>query len=1160
MRKVRTLSAIHRDQGAMAPYAVVAVIILLGAGVSYAYMAHLQTSRQALDSLDPWTDEALRTLKEEEARLDGVVRLILENVSRIDGNMSSEGIVSTMALRGQENLTRWVEANYPSQRGSIRVMLGPPLFTLNTLHGPVITGNVLGQQVPQRLPVGLEAVGAVRVDVTVTDGSRAGRNVVVRSDRLAPQVMAAHLQDVLEYTLADEGLVTVLMVDAMTAQLAGDPEWEPEEAALDRMVRGAIGAVQRSLFHNDEEAPWLPARVDGPDLLGLDTTGRVTIQGSEDVVFSMTSPRGGQAMQVRLDPRLEWRYDPQTDLRTSRLWGAEAEGGGEATIARLDIAGLFLHSVEVLANGVPVGNVTREVGFRDHLMAWAMDTSSTDDGEVHYGRAQVEDWAAFEEAMAVACPPPSSIELELSPSFGAEAEVTLDGVPLGIYGPGTTRLPNVLAGPHELTIISRADVDSPATCSTQVIVPFRGNGAHLAPVPSGEALSRAQYSFWFSMMAAFHRTDAGPLAHLEHIASLSGYPLLPAHVMRDPAGNLEQISFWVEGLEHHLDHQGGQWDDKGVMDPLGTMDQAKQVVKLSKLAYKLLTKLPKAVSRVSTATMLLSTEQGRTEFVLWSETGSGMKVLLKGTVEDGGCTVRSAWAGTNLVARIDNVLTAISIITGVIAVYYAHIEFVDALEGGDVGDILWAYTDLQLDMAKLVISLLGVLGKVGVLVIGALGKAVLSVVGAAIAVVATFLDAYRDAGNDFWGAWEILLHPDGFSGALRTAGFFSAVASIITTVVLTVALPVLTGATVAGAFILAVGVATGVGLIVLAAVLVVWAIMNWDSITNWVSGTVGDEEVDAVEDEVESILRSTMELRARMNSVDVHGEVAEARSERGVGLALMHLRTLSGNADLVMALGLADLAHLDGGSAQGRRARAVHEVRYWIDVLWREVDDLRDEDRRSSGGEDSEGFRDYKGSWGSKDHDFDADIKVSVDGGARVTLVQDTGGIDAFLRDLSEEDLGNTRVDLEIAGSVYGDGLKDWLKAIGAIGGELSEATGALARASRESAFVSSFASESDYDRQRGLVQIQLPETVDWAKMEIWSVGGSVFINGQPVERGTLEVTDGSAMFTATGYAVQSKVLDWDGGTLTGRLTKYASCMVLPWHDVNFGVPALRYE
>jgi len=1159
MRKVRILSTI-RDQGAMAPYAVVAVIILLGAGVSYAYLAHLQTTRQAFDSLDPWTDQALRTLEEEEARFRSAVKWILERVTRIDGNVSSAGIVSTMALQGQEDLTQWVETNYPSKRGSTRVELGSPRFTLNTLYDTVITGNVLGQQVSQLLPVGLEAVGAVRMDVIVDDGSRAGREVVVRSDRLAPQVMAAHLQDVLEYTLADEGLVTVLIVDAMSAQLAEDPQWEPEEATLDRMVSGAIGAVQRSTFHHDREAPWLPTPVDGPDLLGLDSTGRVTIQGFEGPAFTIISPRGGQAMKVHLDPRLEWQDDPQTDLRSSRLWGAEAEGGGEVTIARLDVAGLFFHSVQVSVNGAHVGNVTREIGFRDHLMAWAMDTSSTDDGKVHYGRAQVEDWDIFSETMAVTCPPPKVIELDLSPSFGNEAVVSLDGVSLGIYGPGTINLSNVLAGPHELTIMSRANVDSPATCSTQVIVPAKGDGIHITPVPSGEALSRAQYSFWFSMMAAFHRTDAGPLAHLEHIASLSGYPLLPAHVMEDPGENLERISFWIEGLDHHLDFQGGQLDDKGVSDPIGTIDQAKQVVKLSKLAYKLLTKLPKAVSKVSTATMLLSTDQGRTEFALWSETGSGMKELLKGTVDDGGCTVRSTWAGTNVMARVDNVLTAISIISGTIAVYYAHVEFVDALEGGDVETIIWAYVDLQLDMAKLVLSLLGVLGKVGLLVIGALGKAVLSVVGAAIAVVATFLDAYRDAGNDFWGAWDILLHPDGFSGALRTAGFFSAVASIVTTAVLTVALPALTGASVAGAFIFAIGVATGVGLIVLAAVLVIWAIMNWDSITNWVSGSVGDEEVDDVEDEVESILRSTMELRARMNSVDVLNEVAEARSERGVGLALMHLRTLSGNRALVEALGRADLAHLDGGSAQGRRARAVHEVRYWIDVLWREVDDLRDEDRKSSGGEDSEGFRDYKGSWGSEDHDFDGDIKISVDGGTKVTLDQASGGIDAFLGELSEDDLETTQVHLDIAGKVYGDGLKDWLKAIGAIGGELSEATSALARASRESAFVSSFASESDYARERGLVQVQVPETVDWARMEIWSEGGAVFIDGRPVESGTILVVNGSAMFTATGFAVQSKVLAWDGGTPSGRLTPSAACTVLPWNDLNFSVPTLRHE
>jgi hypothetical protein len=69
-----------------------------------------------------------------------------------------------------------------------------------------------------------------------------------------------------------------------------------------------------------------------------------------------------------------------------------------------------------------------------------------------------------------------------------------------------------------------------------------------------------------------------------------------------------------------------------------------------------------------------------------------------------------------------------------------------------------------------------------------------------------------------------------------------------------------------------------------------------------------------------------------------------------------------------------------------------------------------------------------------------------------------------------------------------------------------------------------------------------------------------VFIDGQPVESGTIEVANGSAMFTATGFAVQSKVLAWDGVTPSGRLTPSAACMVLPWHDVNFGVPALRHE
>ena len=1156
MRRTRILDKFSRDEGAMAPYAVVAVVILLGAAMSYAYLAHLQTTRMELDGADPWTDEAIRALDDEEARIQAAVQRILETVSEGEDRMAAKGLVSSLAIRGQDAFSLWVDANYPSHRGHVLIEVSDPRFTLGTLFSTVTTGNVLGQQVPQQLPVGLEAVGAARVDVHVGDGSSAGRDVAVRAETVAPQVLAAHLQNVLEYSLANEGLCSALIIDAISTKLATEPYWEPADVIQVWLVRGSIAAVQRSLFHNDTIVPWLPDQLDGPDLLGDATSGRVSLQPFSDVPIDVTCPRGGLTHQVEFVPRLEWLTSPQVQLRTSGLWGAEE--GGEATLARFDMAGFFQHTVEVRLDGLLVGNVTREIGFRDHLTAWAMDATAGDDNDPHYGRAQVEDWASFKGTMAVVSPPPSVLRLDVPSSFGDQVEVSLDGVHLGIYDVGTNDLPNVPSGPHEVMVVSRTSADAPATCSTQVMVSPEGDITPMRPVPSGEGLSRAEHAFWFSIMAAFHRTDAGSLAHLEHIASLAGYPLLPSHIADRPEDDLDAVAFWVEGLEHHLEYMGGKWDDKGVSDPVSTLDQAKQVVKLSKLAYKLLVKLPKEVRKVSRATVILSTQEGRTEFRIWSETGAGPKDLLKGTADETGCTVRATAALGGMVAKVDNVLTAISILTSALTVVYDTVEFVGALEGGDTEEVIWAYVDLQLDMAKLVLSVLNVLGKVGLVALGAVGRAMATVIGAAISVVSLFLDAYREAGNDFWGAWDLLLHPDWFSAALRTAGFFSAMATLVTTAVLTVGLPILTGATMV--LSMAVFIATGVGLIVFAAVLAIWVVLNWASIKNWISGTMADEDLDNVVDDVDSILAATMDMHARLNPIDVTGQVAEARTERGVGLSLMHVGTLSGNAGLVKALGNAGLSHLDGGSAQGRRARAVEEVKYWIQVLWREVDDLIDNDRGTSNGEDSEGFEDYKGSFGSQDHDYDGDIRVTLGKDMYLDLEQSTGGIERFLKGLDEEDLADMEPRLDIEGKVYADGLKDWLKSLGAINGQLGEATGALDRAGKETAFVSSVASEADYDRHRGVLRVTLPEGMSWAELEIWSEGGAVYVDGEPVEgRTTIEVEDGTALVVASGFVVQSRLVQWVDPEEPEDIVSITNCAVFEWHDINFGAHALNH-
>jgi hypothetical protein len=259
-------------------------------------------------------------------------------------------------------------------------------------------------------------------------------------------------------------------------------------------------------------------------------------------------------------------------------------------------------------------------------------------------------------------------------------------------------------------------------------------------------------------------------------------------------------------------------------------------------------------------------------------------------------------------------------------------------------------------------------------------------------------------------------------------------------------------------------------------------------------------------------------------------------------------------------MGRADLHHLDTGSTQGRRARAVCELRHWIEVLWREVDDLVDNDSPNSNGELSEGFPDYKGTLGSQDLDFDADIRVSTDGGPKSTLTQRDGGLVAFLRELEVEGAVSTNVSLRIEGEVYKEALKKWTKAVSAVCKELQEASSSLTQASRESAFIASTGSGSAYRRDLGLVEVRFPVGVEQVKVTVSCPNGEVIVGGSAHAGScTLEFDGTTTMVLVTGWYAGSTLL----GISYREGVEYqveADCGVPLWYELEFGAAVLDHR
>ncbi len=1159
MRRTTPLSHLARDDRGTAPIAVAAVIILLGAGISYAYLAHLNTSRLRMDGLEPWSEGAMEALDAEEARFEEAVRTALERAVDLHDGALSDDLVSSIGQAARYELASWASGRYPYRREPITLSSSEPRLTVSTVYGTVITGNVLGQQLPQRLPVGIEAVAAASMSVVVDGGARADRDVSARVHRTEPLVLAAHLQNVLEYALTDEGLVPQLLVDALSQGLTEDPDWCPGEATLREAVDRAVGVVERSLFHGDTGPSALAFGpcdiVSGTLLMGPGEQGQVLVPMRLDGTLKLHDPGNGD-LKVRMVPWLEWRAR-EVDLRTSRLWSAEAGGPGGAVLARLDVAGRFDHRVDVWSGDALLGCVTRAIGFRDHVVAWAEDPDFAREGGRRMGKAQVEDWEDLRATMAVVSPPVRQVVLDVSEEFGTLTDLSFDGVPLGRVGTAQVLLENVPAGPHRLLLRSAGADGATATFLGDVSVPAEGPVPSVAITPQEADDGEAAYAFWFSVMAALHRSDAGPLAHLEHIAAMVGYGSLPSEAGNDPRGNLEEVVFWLEGLDRHVEFEGGSLEEKGAPDPLATWKLAKEVISLSKLTLKLVTKLPETLAQAGDVAVELSSAEGRAAFLVRVQTEAETIELVEAAEEaEGGCTVRFHTDAGVVIKRAGSMLSALSIITKSLTIGLDVVELVDAAASGDGTAIAWAFYDLSVDLAQIVISAVKFACDLGVLALSKVSQAVLSLVGSAISVVTAFLDAYRDAGSDFWGAWELLLNPDSFGDALRTAGFLSALASLVTTVVVTAALPMLTGVGVGAALSMAVVAASGVGLIVLGAVLAVWAIFHYEEIKCWVHGSVTSEAVDAVEEDVSSVLQGTLEMMVNLNTVNVTSEISGARMERGVGLALLNLRTTSGDAGLVDALSGAPHYHLDDGSAQGRRARAVVEARHWIVTLWREVDDLVDEDRASSEGEVSEGFPDDRGTLGG-DHDFDADVKVrSADG---IPGILDQQGIVGFLRSASHRRVDGWTVRVHIEGDLYKEALEEWVTALEAIASQLAEATSALARASRETTFAATSLAEVDYDRARSLVEVRLPERVKCARLLVECTDGAVLVDGEPVEGQVMvHVDNGTALLAVTGRSVRSEVMTYTADSLVDMAME-VDTSACQWWELGFGRSTLAH-
>jgi hypothetical protein len=1152
MRASSALRGLRADaRGSAAPFAVVAVVVMLGAGIAYVYMESYQVAMEEASEREAATGVPDAVMADAVAWVEDAVDAALGLALDTGETMPSGTIVSWLGTRASTHLSNWAVSAFPWDERGCRVDIEEPRLWCVPVHATVVAGNALGQQVPQTLPVGVQAVAACTLTVASPGGIVLAREVTARAERVAPQVLAAHMQNELEYALSEDGLVGALVADAAWANMVCDPAWTAQAGEQECVLLDAVRTVEWSLFGSrpSDTVPTditIPSdggrEVRGGDLGVRPGTGRVTVQLPSDANITFVFPPTGEVVRVRLVPGVASIDYLGVDCSMSNYSAAEAAGHGDASAVRVTYGISFEHTVDCLLEGGRASTVGRTIEARASTMTWTWDRAV---GADPFRDPQVEDWGLFESAMTAAGSVPVAVTLNAGGTDGAAVSIALDGVYLGDYDARTITLPNVQAGRHQLSLWTRDGVSLAAACATEVMVPS-GHVAIVQAELSPTGADEGALGFWYSLMASYHTDTGSRIPYLEHIAAMVGYPPAPDEVATDPLGNMDRLIYWEEGLGVYLDRLTEAWTSStGPIsgDVLGAM---KDVHSIYKLTHKVLYKLPKdALKGVQKVIYEIDGETG-TEVSAWLETTAGKLPLFTAKQRLEGLVV--AFQGTNprTFLFIKTMPAFLAVASSVLKVRTDTLELVKAVHEGDLNGITLATLNLTFDLAGMALSVVGLMRSAGWLELTPAMSSTLTIVSAALTVVTSFYSAYKDAG-DVWGALGLLARPDSFSDAMRTAAFAQGIAVLVATVIVSQ----ISGIALAAAM----AMATGVGAIVFLAVLAVWAAFHWDDIrswfASWVSGTAKDEEVRAADEGITGMLGSTMRLRAGLNAVDVEGELLQARLERGKGLALMEARSMLPDAAAVDGLGRADLRQLDGGGVQARRAKAVAEARYWVEVLWREVDDFVDADGLAADGRPSEGFRNDNDKALGAEHDFWTELWVLRAGGGGERIAQADGRLAAFLASLNSTNVDGWELDLSIKGRVYGPALDDLTRELGAVASELGRCVDRLSACSREAAYAAMQGSAPDYRRDMSVVEVRLGESVRNATIKL-------MVDMDPGSVKTVAVEAGTAVATVRPGEVRSILFNVPGGYEVA--TEVVSGRARNWSDPMFATDVLDHK
>ena len=1171
MRRTNLFGRLGRDRAASAPFAVIAVVILLGAGISYAYLASYRSTKEAAEDRPAWTASADRALQVESQRIADAVRQSLDGVLAPDGYLLSETIMSQIGSFAKNNLQLWANDTYPRGDGTYECDVESVDLVTVPVYCQLVAGNALGQQTPQMLPVGLRAVARCGIAISFDLRTIVHKEVVVSVSQPCPQLLAAHFQNLLEYELAEDGLVPLLMADALSARMSAEGVWTPDDPEMGVLLEGAIWAVERALFRSGPTSPsWAAGTavaggstvMRGGALLGRPESGDVWLEMAGDARFNFTFAPTGEHVSFSLQPSIESKA--MFEVATTVTDYAPVEAGGHigATAVRATYGIGISHTVDCFANGHPAGQVGRSVQSRSSLMALAFDRPERDySGSRH---PQVEDWADFEAALSPERSCVRTLELRIEDAHrDSTSSIMLDGVCLGDYVGRSVTLRNVVAGDHDLTLIPVASANGAASCTTRVSLGIEDEFSQLTVRPEAATGDATDFAFWFSLMSAFHSSGDSKVPYLDFIARLVGYPLLDRAVASAPLDDLDGIILWEEGLSRHLGLLEDVWSP--VSGPVhgDFLTAAKDLLSIYQTAHKLLVKYPTDALRVARVLVLMGTEEGRDVVRLFLKSDGDTKLLVEAKAVDGGLQLGATGGATVLLKSIKCGLTLVSVLTSAIAVAKDVVSIGQALADGRIADAGWACLNLSLDLARTVINVIGVLRDLGLLALSGVSKAALTLVTAAVSVISTFASAYRSAGRDFEGAMALLMNPETFNEALKTAGFVAGIGTLVASAYLGAA--ALAGLAVTA--LSAVLIATGVGAVAYCIVIVAWAALHWQEIKEWgrawASGTATDEAVESAMGDVRDVLEGTMGLRAQLNGIDVDEELRTARLMRGTGLAMMEIRSLLSDEGLIGAINRTDLYHLDMGAAQARRAKAVAGLGYWTEVLWREVDDFVDSDHATSDGELSEGFahdKDFIIDGLTYHHTFDVDILVDNGDGWIERLTQADGSLARFLRSLNGSNVEGLDVRLEVRAAddrIYGPAMEAWGDALSRILDEVGRCSEDLSAASRENAYASIVGTPSEYSRDLSVVELRTGEGLGTASCEV--VSGGVWTEGALVAgRADVEVEDGMRVLVVVPGHVESTM--GGNGVALVELESRCSATAPRWCDPGFGRTVLDHK